>query len=787
MQSPPRRRHTGVGTIIACWLSASTVAGAIAPLSAVFAQGSESPATQPSLAPSPGGERAFDPAVIAALVGKVKSAREDAGARRSAVESLISEQGSAGVQAVGQLLESESDSGVLQVVIAVLADREADPPAEFAAPLLALLGSSDGVTQREAAAVLGRYRDRATVRRLVEFARDPSASATLRTGAAFALGNHRTQGAARTLIELIQPAQPQRIRAAAFISLAELTGIGEFGSDVARWEKWWDQHRQLSENDWLNALLANLRRAADRANAEKTAVSDRLVESQRQLYRTLPQEDRQARLVALLSDPYEPIRRLAVELSSEFILQRQSQNQAIGAELRAALLARLSDTSASVRQGAARRLGDLDDAGGADKVVEKLTSGAESDPDVLRAYLTLIARVPRAQAVQPAITLMGEPALRRDAANALVKAIDGGLVATDVRLALLSRVRAAAAGAKAPEPEVIELLGRLAQEEDWALIAKWLDNPDAGVRGAAAKAWGASDRPLTELAKWAGDQDVLPRFIEAANRRGADAATLLALVRHRPERAEQEQLTLAWQRAVVAVASRVPARAVLDADKRIELRGGAITLRDQILSAAIAKLSPNGTTQPATDADVYVDLLLTRGEVRLAQGDPAQALVDLRRVRSVQPLSAERTQRCELGMFRATLSAGVLDEAFDLAKSLFAAEPPARESLREAVTQTLITASQRSLKAGQADPARRVLKALRELAGATLTKDIEEKVLLMERGVEALSPQPAPGGATPGTTSPASTTPGTPPAGAAPAAPAQPAVPPATMPAETRP
>lgn len=773
MHRTPRRRTQGTASIIACWLSASTLTAAIALPSVVFAQdvipganpggteGTEQPAAAspatpapssavpassapPALAPAPGGVTAVDPAVIAALVGTVKSAREEAPARRKAVESLISEQGDAGIQAVTQLLQPGADAGAQQVVLAVLADSESEAPAEFASPLLALLGSTEGATQRDAAAALARYHDRATVRRIVELARDPNGGAPLRTGATLALGNHRTQGAARTLIELIQPAQPQRVRAAAFISLARLTGISEYGTDVARWEKWWDQHRQLSENDWLTALLANLNRAADRANAERTAVSDRFVESQRQLYRTLPQEDRQARLVSLLADQYEPIRRLAVELSSEFILQRQSQNQTIGPELRAALLARLSDTSAAVRQGAARRLGDLDDTGGADKAAEKLASGAENDPDVLRAYLSLIARVPRAKAVQPAIALMGEPALRRDAANALVKAIDGGLVQTDVRQTLSARVRSAATGAKTPEPEVVELLGRLAQEQDWSLIAKWLDHADAGVRGAAAKAWGASDRPLAELGKWAGDPDVLPRFIEAAARRGGDAATLQVLVKYRPERAEQEQLQLAWQRAVAAVASRVTPRAVLDADKRIDLRGGSITLRDQILSGAIAKLSPNGTTQPAAiDADVYVDLLLTRGEVRLAQGDPAQALVDFRRVRSTQPLSVERTQRCELGMFRATLSAGVFDEAFDLAKSLFAADLPARDALRDAVTQALITTSQRSLKAGQADPARRMLKTLRELAGTTLSKESEEKVFIMEQGIEALSPAPA--------------------------------------------
>ena len=113
---------------------------------------------------------------------------------------------------------------------------------------------------------------------------------------------------------------------------------------------------------------------------------------------------------------------------------------------------------------------------------------------------------------------------------------------------------------------MIELLGRLASEEDWVRIEHWMDNGDADVKIAAAQASVRSTRPLAALVRRRNDPIIQPILILAAQKRGQSEETMLALIGIKPT---QDQSAQAWQNALVEMARRAPPLAVLHTDQAL--------------------------------------------------------------------------------------------------------------------------------------------------------------------------------------------------------------------------
>ena len=76
------------------------------------------------------------------------------------------------------------------------------------------------------------------------------------------------------------------------------------------------------------------------------------------------------------------------------------------------------------------------DAQGADVVSLRLATESETDPEVLQAYLQVMAGVPRAQATERETQLLSDPQLRPDDAAALAAALDAGLFTAEQTAAL---------------------------------------------------------------------------------------------------------------------------------------------------------------------------------------------------------------------------------------------------------------------------------------------------------------------------------------------------------------
>lgn len=724
-----RRRVWRVGLRIAALVAASLAADARGQLGIGLAD-----ATPASEAP--------------ALVNIIRDGKLDAASRRQAVQTLLDRGSARGLDALMASLKPDADAGTQIVIVQALAGRQGDPPLELSPALMSLLDATEGALQAEVAAAVGKYHDRRIVRRLTDAAVEPGLALAKRRGAILAIAHQRSQSAAKTLLQLIQPDQPQQVRRTALTALSQMTGLGEMDGDPARWQQWWEQVKNLTEDRWMEMLLDNHARRGVQLAQDSQRMHERLVELQRQLYRLAPPDGREARLVSMLGDPVEAIRRLALEL----VLQRVGEP--VGGELREALRQRLDDPSPAVRQGAARRLADVGDEVGADAVTRRLAIGQEMDVEVLRAYLYVMARVPRAEAMTAAIGLLDDVRVRADAAAAAARGVERGLIPENQRGWLLDRARAAAPEGQPPEPAVVELLGRVGEESDWRRIAAWMSGGEAAVKKAAATAWKQSPRPLDEMAKWAGDADVQPIFIEAAERRGSERAVLLALASHKPE---QDVAALSWRRALRAVAERASAEAVVEADRVLTTRGEAAAVRDEVLSGAIAHHAPTSKNEPGREsvklAEPVIDLLLARAELRLAQADPAQALTDLRRVANADPKPGKaQAERCEVATFRAAVAASDTDAACDAARRILAFAPNG-DDRRDAVFAALIAIARRQVAAGQLAPAQKVAKSLRELSATGVSPAVAQQI----QEVESLTgtTTTAPNGAPPPATRPA--------------------------------
>ncbi len=627
----------------------------------------------------------------------------------------------------------DDPSATRAVVEAVLLSPD-PPPAQLEPAMIALLLQSGEPIQADVAEALGRFNNPEIVRRLRRIANDENQDASARRGAIAALGYHRTKPSAETLIKLIDADQPVTIQRAAFDALANLSGKQGYGEDRNAWTDWWAQARRLNTEQWSTRLVENLAERDSQRRLMQQQTVQRLLESQRALYRTTVAEDRPAVLAYMLNDPIEPIRQLGMNLT----LERLLEGLPFGEPLREALRARLTDPSSSIRQQAALRLTELDDMEAADIVADRLARDEEHVTAVLKAQLLLMARLPRAAAIEPALTLLNKESLRAEAAGALAAAAQAGLLSPVERERARASVRRSLRSNRQPAPQVVSLLGKVGQASDWERIAGWVDSPDAAVKRAAAQAWAESDRSLKLLAERVTDPVIQPIVISAATRRGEDPFTLLALVASPPDR---PQVYEAWRRALTAMSGRVPSQAVLQAVSRLALVNQPAELREQMLSEAIA----NVDNTEATAAERIL-LRLDRADTRLAMANAAGALADYQIAGTVldqmTPIQRDRYFR---GAITASLKVDQVDEAFAIARELLGRDarggvlPPTDDPvIDQFIEQARVLASrQRNTEA------QRVLTELRLLMGPAIKPEVSQRIALLEAELNSRTAMPA--------------------------------------------
>lgn len=521
--------------------------------------------------------------------------------------------------------------------------------------------------------------------------------------------------------------------------------------------------RGETDRSRVDANLQSMMEESARRAEEARAARERVVELQRQVYLLTPAEQKPALLLSYLEDPLAAAREQALG----FVGAMLSDNQPIGPELRARLRARLDDGQATVRQRAASLLADARDEPAADLIADRLASNTELNPEVLRAYLSLLARLPRAASVERCVSLLADPLLQSDAAAALASASDAGLLNARTAQQALRSVRELLAPARpagaplAPEPKLIELLSRLGDDSDFLRIERWLDHPDDPVRDAAARSWSRSTRSLLPLIRRSADPVIRSVALASAARRGDDPAELQALIEHRPGDPTDRA---AWRSAMVALAERVPPSAVLEADRRLWANLDAADIREAVLSAAVDRLAPATSTQPppvapapplptatpdrqrATD---LARLLLARARVRAESGQHTAALPDYERAVATDGDTdlTDRERRAALvGSGRCLIALERWSDALDLLRrtSAAAATSPALRDIPLELASELVAVAERAAVDARLDFARTLTAGLRGTPELNLSADIEGRLAKLEKAIAPNTPGQAP-------------------------------------------
>lgn len=655
--------------------------------------------------------------------------------RRAAALVLLSQDSRDAERALAAALAVPAGPAVWRAVAQAVALHPQDPPRSLAKALVARLGGPDPQAEADLAEALGRFGNGKLTKTLIKLATNPAVGIEMRRGAILALGHRRTQNVADVLLALINLDQPEAVQDTAFDGLESLTGLDEFGHDREAWMRWWSGARRWSADKWHDRLMQNLTRRAAVHRARLRQTVDRLVESQRAFYRTSTAEDQPAVMAYMLKDTEEPIRQLALDLAR----QRLEDDLPFDVPLRDAVRSRLVDRSAQLRREAALLLRDLPDEPAADLVALRLAGGHEPSVSVLRAYLLMMARLPRREAVEPALSFLAEDNLRGEAAAALAAAVDRGLLNLKQASRAARQVRRDLDNQRSPPPQVVTLLGKpnVGDDEDWDRIARWVDSPDGIIKQAAAQAWAESDRSLKLLAERVTDPIIRPIVIAAARSRGDDPWTLRALAAHRPE---QVQAVEAWQRALVAMAQRVPPHSVLDTALQLEHQGQPAALLDQLLSAAIDR---NGEVQRRPLA--WIPPLLKRGETRLALGNALGALADFQQIVDMgTPLTVVQRDRLNRGRIRAHLHVGQIDLAFAAARQLLGPAdsgglPP---STNDPIIDRFIELAQHYTTSQRTEEARQILISLRLVLGPAIKPQVAQRIALLEASIAgAVAPQ----------------------------------------------
>lgn len=724
------------------------------------------------------------------LAARLINPQVDAHLRTAAAYDLIRQDTSAAASIIRQGLANHADPGTQRAILSALLAYP-QPPRELAAILLAAFEKADASLIHDMAWALGRYDDHMLLRDLASLAQGNDTPLPTRVGAILTLGHQRTMTSAKLLMKLIEPQEPEAVRLAAFESLGVLAGTPERGVNIASWQQWWEENSKLSPARWDALLLARFSQRAELLERERQQVVNRLVDSQRQLLRATAHEQRPSLLVAMLQDPLEPIRQLAVEQLD----QRARAGEVTDAALREGLLERLGDASPSVRLASVKLLRNLrDEAGSRDRtaqvIADRLTSLDETNEDVLRAYLLLLADTPVQSAVDRAMDLLRSASLREDAAGAIASAIDKKLV-SDKDIELLNTLfLRLVPGDRPPEPKMIELLGRVGGESVWRRIALWLEDSDERVRLASARAWAQSDRSLVGLAPYSKVPALQPIIIDAAYRRGRSVVTLMELIRNKPQ---QEQLAQSWQAALVAMAARLPHDSVLQADAELARRQESLALRAAFVGAAVAAMDQSHALNPMGNSAlaVMIDLNLHNARLLLGTGSAESAWGQLNKLDKLDLTQSPLTTRQQVAMDQLRLeilsAMGDLDRAVAQSDQMLSRVASMDIGARQAILRPMVALfsnwSARSITTSQYDQANRILLYVRDQFSDVLTGDHKTQLALMEAQVQRVRTPPAATAATTPatpTTQPA-TTPSTLTAGSTPAT--SPATSPASRPA----
>lgn len=346
-------------------------------------------------------------------------------------------------------------------------------------PLLLRALSCEQVAVRQAAVdTLARMDYRLVIRPLMALAEDPTAHVTTRQAATAALARTQQRAAIVPLLSLLTCDSPP-VRETAANALEELTGVS-YGLDATRWQQWWQEHKDLTDEEWLAARNAALSDQVRRLNAELGRAEAYIVQLHQQIYSKTPLADRLNHFQTLVQSDYPAVRVQAIVWMVECLPELDSAQQK---QITRLLLQLTEDGVETVQRQAVLAL-------------EKRLD----DPEVLQRLLTVLEQ--------------GSVAVRAAAARSL-----GRFRATPQQPERTAQILAALQKAlKDPSLTVVaeatESIGATGAPQAPLILAELLRHPSEGVRQAAARALEpiADERVLPTLQQALADHAASVRF-----------------------------------------------------------------------------------------------------------------------------------------------------------------------------------------------------------------------------------------------------------------------------------
>jgi HEAT repeat protein len=564
----------------------------------------------------------------------------------------------------------------------------------FLDELLAALSAGQPAVREAAAQTLAVLADTRLVTRLQRLAADTEADKIVRQAALWTLGRCGSKQAARALLDRLRE-DNEPLRRAAAAALHDLSGQ-DYGADANRWREWWDRHKHLSNERWLETRLAYQTSRAHRLDGDLTRSRARVLRLEQQLYSRLSVPERVSHIQSLQRQDDPAVRALAVGWSVELLPAAETDHK----RLLTQVLLRLShDSAVEVRRAAVLGLGRVIEPA----VFERLLRLAHADAPAVRTAalhaLSIHARLPRnvppeeekikranALARRKQVMPLLQKALDDPALEVVVEAAEdlgtlGALEAGPVLTGLLRHssvtVREAAAQAleRVAEPPVLpglldalddscatvrfNLVGAaahaagdgtsLTEEQRKRLLARLeellMRDSDAGVRSRAATALGVCAPPAQLATLWrcvlAGEdgrvqEKAWTAFVDIVARAGQ--LPLLQEWDRTLTAARQGPRRLQMLGEIVARWQRQPER------KELVLPAQEMLVQAQLELgkwSAAAPLVRDLLTSPAGEAELNRRLgwLLTAGEQALHEGNRTEAL---RAVEAAQPFLSRK-------------------------------------------------------------------------------------------------------------------------------------------------
>src|SRR5207244_3437280 len=101
-------------------------------------------------------------------------------------------------------------------------------------------------------------------------------------------------------------------------ALTELTGEAHC-QDEARWKEWWNRHKDLTSEQWLQMRLAFQSTRANRLEGELLRARSQVIRLHQQLYARLPVAERLTYLQQVATDEDAGVRVLAIGWAVELL------------------------------------------------------------------------------------------------------------------------------------------------------------------------------------------------------------------------------------------------------------------------------------------------------------------------------------------------------------------------------------------------------------------------------------------------------------------------------------